>query len=172
MTAEWHGDYALRGKGAEDRLIGPIDDRIIDTDALVRRRCGTGSIPTWDLYRAGICGDTHVVPRLKLWAVGFASAYAEAGGVRADARSEALYGVAGLDALYRVLYGVEACDDPRGGFAVSAAEGGRLCGTTDKTYARLRMTLFRVWRASLHDYFAEMVVAYASLASQYRGAGA
>jgi hypothetical protein len=159
MTVEVQADYARRAKLAEDRLIEPIHDRIIDAARLVRERRWRYGMPVWEMYRAAYCGDYHSTAVVKRAAIHFASAYGDAGGVRSDARSDELYGVAGLDAAYRLIYG---------DWMISEREGGRLCNVHNATYDRFRTTVWRVLDAMLRDYWGEMIAAYIALASEYR----
>lgn len=52
----------------ETRLVREVDDRIIDADALVRRKNGSHGIPDWHLYRAIYCGDARSLRNVKDWA--------------------------------------------------------------------------------------------------------
>lgn len=153
------GDYADRVKKIEDRLVEPIHDRIIDAARLVRDRRWRYGMPVWDMYRAAYCGDTRCTGVVKRSAIHFAASFGDAGGVRSDARSDELYGVAGLDAAYRLLYG---------GWMISEHEGGVMTGTRNVTYGRFRESVWRVLDAMLRDYWGEMIAAYASLAGDYR----
>lgn len=159
MTAEVQADYAKRARLAEDRLIEPIHDRIIDAARLVRERRWRYGLPVWDMYRAAYCGDSSSTSVVKRAAIHFAAAYGDAGGVRSDARSDELYGVAGLDAAYRLIYG---------DWMISEREGERLTGVDKSTYDRFRTTVWRVMDAMLRDYWGEMIAAYQSLAREYR----
>lgn len=105
MNVEVQADYARRAKLAEDRLIEPIHDRIIDAARLVRERRWRYGMPVWEMYRAAYCGDYRSTSVVKRAAIHFAASYGDAGGIRSDARSDELYGVAGLDAAYRLIYG-------------------------------------------------------------------
>lgn len=158
MTA-LQADYAERTKQIEDRLVQPIHDRIIDAARLVRERRWRYGLPVWDMYRAAYCGDNRCAGTVKRAAIHFAASFGDAGGVRADARSDELYGVAGMDAAYRLLYG---------DWMISEREGGRLTDTHNATYDRFRMTVWRVLDAMLRDYWGEMISAYASLGADYR----
>lgn len=152
-------DYADRTKATEDRLIQPIHDRIIDAARLVRERRWRYGLPVWEMYRATYCGDSHCAGIVKRAAIHFAASYGDAGGVRADARSDDLYGIAGLDAAYRLIYG---------GWAISEREGATLAGVNTRTYARFRETVWRVLDAMLRDYWGELIAAYQGLAAEYR----
>lgn len=153
------GDYAVRVRSTEDRLAEQIHDRLIDADRLVRERRWQYGLPVWAMYRAAYCGDSHCVGEVKRAAIRFATVFGEAGGIRADARSDDLYGVAGLDAAYRLIYG---------DWMISEREGGRLTDTHNATYDRFRETIWRVMDAVLRDYWGEMIAAYASLGPAYR----
>lgn len=153
------GDYANRVRTAEDRLVESVHDRLIDADRLVRERRWQYGLPVWSMYRAAYCGDTHCVGQVKRAAVWFAAVFGESGGVRSDARSDELYGIAGLDAVYRLLYG---------DWMISDREGARLTDVNRDTYARFRNTIWRVMDAILRDYWGELLAGYASLARDYR----
>src|SRR5690606_16750213 len=58
------GDYDLRGLDFETYLVGPVTDKIIDADRLVRQRVSNG-FPNWALYRCVYAGDTHLLPMLR-----------------------------------------------------------------------------------------------------------
>jgi len=152
------GDYANRVRTVEDRLVESVHDRLIDADRLVRTRQWRYGLPVWAMYRAAYCGDSHCVGEVKRSAIRFAAVFGGAGGIRADARSEVRYGVAGLDAACRLIHG---------DWMISEREGGRLTDTHNATYDRFRETLWRVMDAVLRDYWGELVAAYASLGSAY-----
>lgn len=160
MSIEVQADYARRAKIAEDRLIEPIHDRIIDAARLVLERRWRYGMPVWEMYRAAYCGDCHSTSVVKRAAIHFAASYGDAGGIRSDARSDELYGVAGLDAAYRLIYG---------DWMISEREGERLAGVDKSTYDRFRTTVWRVMDAMLRDYWGEMIAAYIALARDYRG---
>lgn len=153
------GDWDLRGRDYETELVGPIRDQVIDADRLVRKRRWRYGMPVWEMYRAAYCGDYNSIVAVKQAAIRFAAAYGDAGGVRSDARSDELYGIAGLDAAYRLIYGK---------WMISEREGGRLCNVHNATYDRFRTTVWRVLNAMLQDYWSEMISAYIALASEYR----
>lgn len=155
MTA----DYTLRAKRLEDRLVEPIHDRIIDAARLVRGRRWRYGMPVWDMYRAAYCGDSRCTGEVKRAAIRFATLFGEAGGVRSDARSDDLYGIAGLDAAYRLIYG---------NWMIADREGELLAGVNRDTYARFRNTIWRVMDAMLRDYWCELIASYASLSLEYR----
>lgn len=153
------GDYANRVRETQDYVVEPIHDRLIDAARLVRERRWQYGLPVWDMYRAAYCGDVHCVGSVRRAAVRFAAVFGGAGGVRSDARSDELYGIAGLDAVYRLLYG---------DWMISEREGGRLTETHNATYDRFRTTIWRVMDAILRDYWGELLAGYASLAGAYR----
>lgn len=152
-------DYAERTKQIEDRLVQPIHDRIIDAARLVRERRWRYGLPVWDMYRAAYCGDNRCAGTVKRAAIHFAASFGDAGGVRADARNDDLYGVAGLDAAYRLIHG---------GWMISEHEGGVLSGVRNVTYGRFRESVWKILDAMLRDYWGEMIAAYAALGTEYR----
>ena len=60
----------------ETALIGPITDRIIDADRLVRGEHGEG-FPNFAIYRLILCGDRLYMPEVRQWWVGFCVAWSE-----------------------------------------------------------------------------------------------
>lgn len=159
MSMEVQADYADRIKGIEDRLVEPIHDRVIDADRLVRGQRWRYGFPVWAMYRAAYCGDNRSVRLVKESAISFAAAYGDAGGIRADARSDDLYGVAGLDAAFRLV---------NGGWMVSEHEGGTITGVRNVTYGRFRESVWRVMDAVLRDYWGELIAAYIAIGAAYR----
>src|SRR5690606_32425871 len=80
------GDYDLRGLDFETYLVGPVTDKIIDADRLVRSRYNNG-FPNWTLYRTVYAGDTHLRTQLRDWCVAYSIAVAESGFVRKIGRA-------------------------------------------------------------------------------------
>ena len=60
----------------ETALIGPITDRIIDADRLVRDEHGEG-FPNFAIYRLILCGDRLYMPQVREWWVGFCIGWSE-----------------------------------------------------------------------------------------------
>jgi len=144
------GDWDVRGKDYETALAGPVTESIIDADRVVRCEYRNG-FPNWMLYRTVIAGDGLFVTRLRLWAVAFAVVYGMGGGVRREAYSDELAAVAAWDALFILMHGREV--QP---YTVSAAQ----LGVHESTYKRFRNRLYLRMRASLDEYWIQMVVAY------------
>lgn len=159
MSMEVQADYAYKVRTVEDRLVEPIHDRLIDADRLVRAQRWAYGFPVWAMYRAAYCGDNRSVTLVKESAIAFAASFGEAGGIRSDARSDDLYGVAGLDAAYRLLHGY---------WMISEREGGTLSGVRKETYDRFRTSIWRVMDAVLREYWGQLVASYVSLARDYR----
>lgn len=159
MSMEVQADYAYKVKAVEDRLVEPIHDRLIDADRLVRAQNWRYGFPVWAMYRAAYCGDNHSVRQVKEAAIAFAATFGEAGGIRSDARSDDLYGIAGMDAAYRMMYGH---------WMISEREGGALCGVHNATYDRFRTSVWRVMDAVLREYWGQLIASYISLAAAYR----
>ena len=142
----------------ETRLVREVDDRIIDADAMVRRRKQSNGVPDWHLYRAIYCGDARSLRTVKDWAIAFADCYARAGGVRSDARSDEFIGLAALDAVHLLL--TTNPIKPDDAMAHDA-------GVDLKTYRRLRRVIFRVMDMSLRAYWGELIAAYIAVGRIY-----
>lgn len=145
------GDYDLRGPDFDTSLIGPITSSIIDADRLVRLEWQNG-FPNWMMYRSALAGDTLYLTRLRYWAVAFAMAYCQTGGVRKAAYSDELATVAAWDALYMLLTNRKP-EEP----VYKTAEA---LGVDPKTYRRLRDHLFGSMRGSLDEYWIQLGAAY------------
>lgn len=65
------GDYDLKILDIENRLVGPLDDRLIDADRRVRER-GRDGFPDWWLFSVVIRQEPTHVGRLQDWMVAFA----------------------------------------------------------------------------------------------------
>lgn len=143
------GDYDLRGLDFESYLCGPVTDKIIDADRIVRSRGGNG-FPNWALYRAVYAGDTHVLPNLRAWCVAFAISAAEAGLVRKGLPVDEMGCLAGWDAYYRLL---------NAKWVVGGQDIADVAGVDPKTYRKLRNYVYASNLLSLQDYFVELQIA-------------
>lgn len=144
------GDWDVRGRDFETALAGPVTPSIVDADRVVRVEFRNG-FPNWMLYRTAIAGDDLHLTKLREWVVAFAVVYAQDGGIRRQAYSDELACIAGWDALHILLHGREL--QPH----TTLAE--RL-GVHHKTYQRFRNAVYLRLRASLDEYWVQMVVAY------------
>lgn len=144
------GDWDVRGRDFETALAGPVTESIIDAARVVRFDFRNG-FPNWELYRVVIAGDSLHLSWLRRWVVGFAVAYGMDGGVRRDAYSDEFACVAGWDALHVLMFGREL--QPH----TTSAEA---LGVHHKTYRRFRNAIYRRLRASLDEYWVQLVVAY------------
>lgn len=144
------GDWDVRGKDYETALAGPVTESIIDADRVVRCEYRNG-FPNWAIYRTVIAGDRLFVTRLRHWVVAFAVAYGMEGGIKRSAYSDELAAVAAWDALFILMHGRQL--QP---YTVAA----EALGVDPKTYQRFRNRLYLRLRASLDEYWIQMVVAY------------
>lgn len=143
------GDWDVRGPDFETYLVGPVTDKIIDADRLVRSRCNNG-FPNWALYRTAYAGDTHLQMQLRDWCVAYAIAAAEAGVVRKGLPAEEMGCLAGWDAYYRLL---------NHRWVVGGQDIADVAGVDPKTYRKLRNYVYASNLLSLQDYFIEMQIA-------------
>lgn len=143
------GDYDLRGPDFETYLVGPVTDKIIDADLLVRQRVSNG-FPNWALYRCVYAGDTHLLPMLRDWCVSYAIAAAESGLIRRGLPVEEMGCLAGWDAYYRLLHHK---------WVVAGQDIADVAGVDPKTYRKLRNYVYAANLLSLQDYFVEMQIA-------------
>ena len=144
------GDWDVRGRDYETALAGGVTAAIIDADRVVRFEFRNG-FPNWDLYRTVIAGDRLFVTRLRQWAVAFAIAYGMDGGIKRHAYSDELATVAAWDALYILMHGRQL--QPH---TVTA----EALDVDPKTYQRFRNRVYLRLRASLDEYWCQLVVAY------------
>lgn len=149
-AAELVGDHDLRGHDFDTALIGPVTESIIDADRLVRLEWKNG-FPNWMLYRTVFAGDTLYLTRLRYWAVAFAVAYGQSGGVRREAYSDELAAVAAWDALNMLL-------NPRAEHTYR--EIAASLGVHHSTYRRLRRHIYASLRGSLEMYWCQLGAAY------------
>jgi hypothetical protein len=143
------GDYDLRGPDFETYLVGPVTDKIIDADRLVRQRVSNG-FPNWALYRCVYAGDTHLLPMLRDWCVSYAIAAAESGLIRRGLPVEEMGCLAGWDAYYRLLHHR---------WVIAGQDIADVAGVDPKTYRKLRNYVYAANLLSLQDYFVEMQIA-------------
>lgn len=148
------GDYDKRGPDFETILVGPVTERIIDADRLVRREFSNG-FPNWSLYRAVYAGDTHVLAPLRAWCVAYAIAYCEAGGVRKGLPAEEIGCLAGWDAFYALLHHK---------WLIAGMDVADVAGVDPKTYRKVRDHVYRANRASLEEYWMELQIAIRKVA--------
>lgn len=144
------GDWDVRGRDFETALAGPVTPSIIDADRAVRFEFRNG-FPNWALYRTAIAGDDLHLAQVRNWVVAFAVAYGMDGGIKRQAYSDELACVAGWDALHILLHGREL--QPH----TATAEA---LGVHHKTYTRFRNAIYLRLRASLDEYWVQLVVAY------------
>ena len=147
MTAG--GDWDLRGLDFETYLVGPVTDKIIDADRLVRSRYNNG-FPNWTLYRTVYAGDTHLRTQLRDWCVAYSIAVAESGFVRKGLPAEEMGCLAGWDAYYRLL---------NHRWVVGGQDIADVAGVDPKTYRKLRNYVYAANLLSLQDYFVELQIA-------------
>lgn len=151
-AAQTVGDYDLRGADFETVLIGPVTDRIADSDREIRRGPDgwANGFPNWGMYRTALAGDSIHTESLRQWVVAFSIAYASTGGIRADAYSDEMATVAGWDALHMLIH-----SRPMQPYTVTADR----MGVHHRTYRCLRDTVYARLRASLDEYWIRMQVA-------------
>lgn len=143
------GDYDLRSLDFETYLVGPVTDKIIDADRLVRSEWRNG-FPNWALYRTCFAGDTHMGRQLRDWCVAYAVAAAEAGVIRTGLPVEEMGALAGWDCYY-------ALNNHR--WLVAGQDVADVAGVDPKTYRKLRNYVYAANRASLAEYWVRMQVA-------------
>lgn len=154
------GDYDLRGMDFETLLVGPVTERIIDADAIVRSEWGNG-FPNWVMYRCVYAGDSHLLADFRLWCVALAVAYGESGGVRKP--SDAFAVAVGRDVCHAML---------EGRWGVSSDDMAEAVGVAPKTYRRFRNALMARLTASLGEYWVRMQIAMRQVALLERRADA
>lgn len=143
------GDYDLRGLDFETYLAGPVTEKIIDADRIVRQEWNNG-FPNWALYRATLAGDTHVSGLLRDWCVAYAVAAAEAGLVRKGLPVEEMGALAGWDCYYALHHHR---------WVIAGQDVADVAGVDPKTYRKLRNYVYAANRASLVEYFVRLQVA-------------
>lgn len=152
------GDWHIRGRDVETALVGPVTERMIDADRIVRD-AGTNGFPNWDLFRVCLAGDSLGIGPLRRWCVAFAVAHASAGGVKPSVYSDELAATAGWDALHMMIY----CK-PLIPYTVAA----NALGVHPVTYKRLRNAIYSRLHLSLYDYWVEMMIAYLQVIKKER----
>jgi hypothetical protein len=148
--------YDLRGPDFETLLVGPITDRIIDADRMVRREWVNG-FPNWAMYRCALAGDAPLRRRLLDWCQAFAIAYAHTGGLRKPDDDVAL--CAGRDAFVALL------TTRWGSPSDELAEALKV---SPKTYRKFRNAVYRRLRASMDEYWVRMQIAMRQVALKER----
>ena len=144
------GDYDVRGFDIDTLLVLDVHRELIDADRLVRLDFNNG-FPNWELFRTVYAGENIHLPKLKRWVHEFAIAHCLDGGVKRQVYTPTLAGVAGLDALYLLIY-----MEPLLPHTVAAAD----LGVTPKTYKRLREAIRDRLSVSLHTYMLHLGSAY------------
>jgi hypothetical protein len=144
------GDYDLRGRDIETCMVSEVHGTLIDADRLVRVEFSNG-FPNWELFRTVYACDYLHIPMLKRWVHEFAIAACMEGQVKRTTYTPTLAGIAGLDALYLLIY-----REPMLPHTVMAAD----LGVTPKTYKRLRDGIRDRLSASLNLYILHLGAAY------------
>jgi hypothetical protein len=143
---EVQADYTLRGPDFGTMLIGPVTERVIDADRLVRLEWRNG-FPNWLMYRTAMAGDTLGRGQLRQWIVAFTLAYCADGAVRRDAYSDELATFAAWDAYSLLVH----CKQVQP-YTITA----EALGVDPKTYKRLRNRVYARLRASLDEYWLRL----------------
>lgn len=135
----------------EKGALAQVHDRLIDADRIVREAYAWNCFPNWAMYRASLCGDAHYIRQMKHWAIAFTAAYVDAGGVKRGARNDELIGIVAMDAVYRLLYErwMQDCH-----------ASAKAAGVGVNTYTRLRRVVYSLMRASMMEYYGELLSAY------------
>lgn len=144
------GDYDLRGRDIETCMVMEVHEALIDADRLVRFDFNNG-MPNWELFRTVYGGDNLYIPKLKRWVHEFAIAHCLEGGIKRSKYTPTLAGVAGLDALYLLIY-----REPMMGHTIMAAD----LGISPQHYKRLRDAIRDRLSASLNMYVLHLGSAY------------
>ena len=161
MTTTHTGDYDLRGLDFETYLVGPVTDKIIDADRLVRQEWSNG-FPNWEMYRSALAGDTHVRGDLRAWCVAYAVAAAESGVIRKGKPAEDMGVLAGWDCYYALHHNR---------WVISGQDIADVAGVKPDTYRKLRNYVYRALRSSLDEYFVRLQVAVRQVWMQDRFIG-
>lgn len=144
------GDYDLRGRDIDTCMVSEVHDTLIDAARLAKVEFNN-EMPNWELFRAVYGGDYLHLPMLKRWVHEFAIAYCLGGGIKRSVYTPTLAGVAGLDALYLLVY-----MQPMLPHTVIAED----LGVTPKTYLRLRDGIRDRLSVSLNLYVLHLGSAY------------
>ena len=144
------GDYDLRGRDIDTCMVSEVHETLVDADRLSRLEFNN-SFPNWELFRTVYAGDYLHIPMLKRWVHEFAIAACLDGAVKRTTYTPTLAGVAGLDALYLLIYMV-----PMLPHTVMAAD----LGVDPKTYKRVRDGIRDRLSASLNTYVLHLGSAY------------
>lgn len=142
-------DYDLRGLDFETYLVGPVTDKIIDADRMVRSEWSNG-FPNWFMYRTVFAGDSHASDLVRDWCVAYAVAAAESGIVRAGLPADEMGCLAGWDTFYALNHHK---------WIVAGQDVADVAGVDPKTYRKLRSYVYRGCRASLDEYWVRLQVA-------------
>lgn len=144
------GDYDVRGFDIDTLLVLDVHRELIDADRLARLDFNNG-FPNWELFRTVYAGENIHLPKLKRWVHEFAIAHCLEGGVKRSVYTPTLAGIAGLDALYLLVY-----MEPLLPYTTIAAD----LGVDPKTYLRLRNAIRDRLSVSLHQYILHLGAAY------------
>jgi hypothetical protein len=164
----------------ETALIGPITDRIIDADAMVRSEHGE-KYPAFAIYRLILCGDRLHLTRVRQWWVSFCIQWV-ADNYRKKFSDEVVC-VAAWDSLARVMQQGEAEEfvevynefldrmetvrvyrEPvlTDEFAAGSLE------MRVETYSMMRKALQTILTKWLHQYWLDLLAAYARVIAAER----
>lgn len=155
---EWIGDYDLRGVDVETALIGPVTDRIIDADRLVRFDFRNG-MPNWMLYRSALAGDSIYLRDLRDWAVLFALEMCNRSRLHSHPAKEDMACVAAWDALHLLVHMRQL---------QPYTQTAEALGVHHKTYRRLRDSLAATMHLSLKQYWLRLISAYCQVLTKER----
>jgi hypothetical protein len=144
------GDWNTKGFDVDTLLVLPIHRQLIDADRLARFDFNNG-FPNWELFRTVYCGDNIYLPKLKQWVHEFAIAHCLEGGIKRQVYTPTLAGVAGLDALYLLIY-----MEPLLPHTVAAKD----LGVKPETYKRLRDAIRDRLSVSVNTYLLHLGAAY------------
>lgn len=144
----------------ETMLVGPITDRIVDADRLVRGEWSNG-FPNWAMYRCALAGDTPLRRRLLDWCQAFAVAYAHTGGLRKPDDDVAL--CAGRDAFVALM-------TTRWG--APCRELAAALGVDHNTYRSFRNRVYTRLKVSMDEYWVRMQIGMRQVALKERWADA
>ena len=133
----------------ETYLVGPVTERIIDADRLVREEWNNG-FPNWTMYRAALAGDSYALLALRSWCVAYAIAVAESGTLRKGMPADEMGCLAGWDAFYALI---------NHKWVVAGGDIADVAGVDPKSYRKLRNRVYSHLRASLDEYWIRLQVA-------------
>lgn len=133
----------------ETYLVGPVTERIIDADRLVREEWNNGH-PNWMMYRASLARDTYSLVSLRSWCVAYAIAVAESGILRKGMPTEEMGTLAGWDAFYALI------NDK---WVIAGEDIADVAGVDPKSYRKLRNRVYSRLLASREEYWIRLQVA-------------